>query len=380
MMRSIDFRDDAMRPLHVVHDARIEARPAPVISPSVLSWLKSHLFSSPFNAVISLALIYLLVRSMMAVLGWGVLHADWLGDNADACTSGGACWPFVFTRFGQLIYGFYPEMERWRVVSAFVLWLITVVWVLVPHLPMRRVLVPLMLIAMPVINLMLLHGGLLGLTEVPTRQWGGLMLTLVVATVGMIFAIPLGVLLALGRQSRMPLARSLCVLFIEFWRGIPMITVLFTAATIFPLFMPHNAETDKLLRALIGIVMFWSAYFAEVVRAGLQAVPKGQIEAGKALCLNYWKRNVLIVLPQALKLVIPGLVSTAIQLFKDTSLVTIIGLFDFLGVIKAGLTDPAWMGHAAEGYVFAALVYWLFCFSMSRYSMWLERHVDTGRC
>lgn len=365
---------------HSVRETHIEPRPAPVVSAGFGTWLRTHLFSTPVNSVISLVLLYAVVRSLWAVFSWALLNANWMGDSSAVCTSGGACWPFISTRIGQLVYGFYPEAERWRVGLAFIFWLVSIVWVLVPRMPKRMVVVPVALIAMPIINLILLRGGLFGLEPVLTRQWGGLMLTLTIATIGMLFAIPLGVLLALGRQSKMPLLHGFCVVFIELWRGIPMITVLFTASTIFPLFMPHgSAEGDKLLRALIGIMMFWSAYFAEVVRAGLQAVPNGQVEAGKALCLGYWKRNALIVLPQALKLVIPGLVSTAIQLFKDTSLVTIIGLFDFLGVIKTGLTDSAWMGYAAEGYAFAALVYWIFCFSMSRYSLWLEKRVDTGR-
>ena len=365
---------------HIVREEHISPRPAPVVESSVWHWLRSRLFSTPFNAIVSLVMLYLIVRGVWAIFSWAFPNANWLGDSAAACTSGGACWPFVSSRLGQLMYGFYPEAERWRIAVAFVIWLVSIVWILVPRMPKRMVVLPFALIGMPIVNLILLRGGVLGLESVLTRQWGGLMLTLTIATIGMLFAIPLGVLLALGRQSKMPLLHGLCVAFIELWRGIPMITVLFTASTIFPLFMPHgSAEGDKLLRALIGIVMFWSAYFAEIVRAGLQAIPNGQVEAGKALCLGYWRRNALIVLPQALKLVIPGLVSTAIQLFKDTSLVTIIGLFDFLGVIKTGLTDSAWMGYAAEGYVFAALIYWIFCFSMSRYSLWLERRVDTGR-
>ncbi|BBG31215.1 amino acid ABC transporter permease [Zymobacter palmae] len=377
MTRTIE---NSVTDTHIVRDDPIAPRPAPAAETGVGKWLRTRLFSSPINSVITLVLLYLVVRSVWAVFSWAFLNASWLGDSSAACTSGGACWPFVTSRIGQLVYGFYPEVERWRVAVAFVIWLLSVVWILVPRMPKRLLVLPFALIGMPIINLILLRGGVFGLESVLTRQWGGLMLTLTVATIGMLFAIPLGVLLALGRQSKMPLVHGFCVVFIELWRGIPMITVLFTASTIFPLFMPHgSAEGDKLLRALIGIVMFWSAYFAEVVRAGLQAVPNGQVEAGKALCLGYWKRNALIVLPQALKLVIPGLVSTAIQLFKDTSLVTIIGLFDFLGVIKAGLTDSAWMGYAAEGYAFAALIYWIFCFSMSRYSLWLERRVDTGR-
>lgn len=365
---------------HIVRDDPIAPRPAPAAETGVGKWLRTRLFSTPVNSVITLVLLYLVVRSLWAVFSWAFLHANWAGDSAAACTADGACWPFISTRIGQMIYGFYPEAERWRIGLAFVIWLVSIVWILVPRMPKRIKVLPFALMGMPIVNLILLRGGWFGLEPVLTRQWGGLMLTLTIATIGMLFAIPLGVLLALGRQSKMPLLHGFCVVFIELWRGIPMITVLFTASTIFPLLMPHgSAEGDKLLRALIGIVLFWSAYFAEIVRAGLQAVPNGQVEAGKSLCLGYWKRNGLIVLPQALKLVIPGLVSTAIQLFKDTSLVTIIGLFDFLGVIKTGLTDSAWMGYAAEGYVFAALIYWIFCFSMSRYSLWLERRVDTGR-
>lgn len=376
MTRIIDNASNA----HIVHDAHIPPRPAPIASISMLQWLRSRLFSSPVNSVITLVLLYCVVRGVWSIFSWAILHAHWAGDSSAACQVGGACWPFVSTRLGSLIYGFYPEGERWRIGLAAIIWLVSIVWILVPSMPKRRVLLPFALIGMPIVAGILLRGGIFGLAPVLTRQWGGLMLTLTIATVGLLFAIPFGVLLALGRQSKMPLMHGLCVAFIELWRGIPMITVLFTASTIFPLFMPNSsADGDKLVRALIGIVMFWSAYFAEVVRAGLQAIPNGQVEAGKALCLGYWRRNALIILPQALKLVIPGIVSTAIQLFKDTSLVVIIGLFDFLGVIKTGLTDSAWMGYAAEGYVFAALIYWIFCFSMSRYSLWLERRVDTGR-
>lgn len=373
------FVETAYTGAHIVHDDHIAPRPAPVAEKSVIHWFRSRLFSTPLNAIVTLVMLYVILRGVWAIFGWAFLHANWLGDSSAGCTSGGACWPFINSRFGQLMYGFYPAAERWRIAVAFVIWLISIVWILVPHMPKRKIVLPFALIGMPVVNLILLRGGVLGLEPVLTRQWGGLMLTLTISTIGMLLAIPLGVLLALGRQSKMPLLHGFCVAFIELWRGIPMITMLFAASTIFPLFMPHgSAEGDKLLRALIGIVLFCSTYFAEVVRSGLQAIPHGQIEAGKSLCLGYWRRNALIVLPQALKLVIPGLVNTAIQLFKDTSLVTMIGLFDFLGVIKTGLTDSAWMGYAAEGYVFAALIYWIFCFSMSRYSLWLERRVDTG--
>jgi general L-amino acid transport system permease protein len=234
------------------------------------------------------------------------------------------------------------------------------------------------LIIYPLLAYWLLHGGALGLSVVPTTRWGGLMLTLVIAAVGIAGALPLGIMLALGRRSEMPAIRVICVTFIEFWRGVPLITVLFMSSVMLPLFLPEGMSFDKLMRALIGVIMFQSAYIAEVVRGGLQAIPKGQYEAAAAMGLGYWRSMGLVILPQALKMVIPGIVNTFIALFKDTSLVIIIGLFDLLNSIKQATTDPAWLGMSTEGYVFAALVYWIFCFGMSRYSMHLERKLDTG--
>ena len=234
------------------------------------------------------------------------------------------------------------------------------------------------LLLYPLLAFWLLHGGFFGLEEVPTSRWGGLMLTLVIAAVGIAGALPLGILLALGRRSDLPAIRVLCVTFIEFWRGVPLITVLFMSSVMLPLFLPEGLSFDKLVRALIGVILFQSAYIAEVVRGGLQAIPKGQYEAAAAMGLGYWRMMGLVILPQALKLVIPGIVNTFIALFKDTSLVIIIGLFDLLNSIKQATSDPAWIGMATEGYVFAALVFWIFCFGMSRYSMRLERRLDTG--
>jgi general L-amino acid transport system permease protein len=230
----------------------------------------------------------------------------------------------------------------------------------------------------PVIAFYLFSGGVFGMEYVETSRWGGLTLTLVLASVGMAASLPLGILLALGRRSSMPIVKSLSVVFIEFWRGVPLITVLFMSSVMLPLFLPEGTHFDKLLRAMIGITLFQSAYMAEVVRGGLQAIPKGQYEAAQALGLSYWKTMGLIILPQALKLVIPGIVNTFIALFKDTTLVLIIGLFDMLAMIQAALADPNWLGYAIEGLLFAALVYWVFCFGMSRYSLALERKLHTG--
>jgi general L-amino acid transport system permease protein len=220
-----------------------------------------------------------------------------------------------------------------------------------------------------------------GLSTVETPLWGGLLVTLVVSYVGMAASLPLGILLALGRRSKMPIVRTLCVTFIEFWRGVPLITVLFMASVMLPLFLPPGVNFDKLLRALIGVALFSAAYMAEVVRGGLQAIPKGQYEAAQALGLGYWKMMRLVVLPQALKLVIPGIVNTFIGLFKDTSLVYIIGLFDLLGIVRLNFSDTSWASWQtpATGLVFAAFIFWLFCFSMSRYSQFVERRLNAGR-
>jgi len=217
-----------------------------------------------------------------------------------------------------------------------------------------------------------------GLTFVETAKWGGLFLTLVVAGTGIAASLPIGILFALGRRSDMPAIRSVSIAFIELWRGVPLITVLFMSSVMLPLFLPEGVNFDKLLRALIGVALFSAAYMAEVVRGGLQAIPKGQYEAAAAMGLGYWKMMRLVILPQALKLVIPGIVNTFIGLFKDTTLVLIIGLFDLLGIVQAATTDPQWLGMAVEGYIFTAFVFWIFCFSMSRYSMYIERKLHTG--
>jgi general L-amino acid transport system permease protein len=311
---------------------------------------------------------------------WTFLTSNLQGEDRDACTSGGACWVFIKMRFAQFMYGFYTIEERWRVDLTFALLVAGIVPMMFERMPGRKWLAIFVLFIFPVIAFFLLVGGSFGLPVVDTSKWGGLSLTLVIAIVGIVASLPIGVVLALGRRSDMPVVRSVCIVFIEFWRGVPLITVLFMASVMFPLLMPEGAGAtfDKLLRALIGVALFSAAYMAEVVRGGLQAIPKGQYEAAQALGLGYWKMMGLVVLPQALKLVIPGIVNTFIGLFKDTTLVLIIGLFDFLGIVQAAATNPEWLGFAVEGYVFCAFVYWMFCFSMSRYSMHLEHKLHTG--
>ena len=354
--------------------------PPPVSIVGPIGWLRRNLFSSPLNILLTLLTLYLLAVAVPPLLRWAVLNATWSGDTRDACQgAGGACWVFIRVHFDQFMYGFYPDAHRWRV-NLTVLLLIGSAAPLfmraVPnHIKLRLGLS--ILAFFPIIAFILLTGGF-GLAVVETSQWGGLLLTLVIAGVGMTAALPLGVLLALGRRSRLPAIQTLCVTFIEFWRGVPLITVLFMSSVMLPLFLPADMSFDKLLRALIGVSLFQAAYMAEVVRGGLQAIPKGQFEAAAALGLGFWKMMGLIVLPQALKLVIPGIVNTFIALFKDTSLVLIVGLFDLLNMVHNATTNPAWLGFSTEGYVFAAAVYWLFCFGMSRYSQSLEKRLHTG--
>ena len=352
--------------------------PPPRMSVGAVGWLKANLFSNWFNTLLTLFAIYLIWLIVPPLIQWAFIDATWSGSTRADCTSGGACWVFIQQRFGQFMYGFYPSELRWRVDATLWLAIVGAAPLFVPQMPRKAFYGLSFLVIYPVVAWCLLHGSVFGLSVVPTSRWGGLMLTLVIAYVGITGALPLGILLALGRRSNLPAIKVICVTFIEFWRGVPLITVLFMSSVMLPLFLPEGLSFDKLLRALIGVILFQSAYIAEVVRGGLQAIPKGQYEAAAAMGLGYWRMMGLVILPQALKLVIPGIVNVFIALFKDTSLVIIIGLFDLLNSIKQATTDPAWLGMATEGYVFAALVFWIFCFGMSRYSLHLERKLDTG--
>ncbi len=362
----------------IINDKKLPDLPPPVSSSGVVGWLRNNLFDTPLNSVLTLFIGYLLVVSLVPLVQWAFIDADWVGSSRDACTSGGACWVFISVRFDQFIYGFYPEAEHWRINLLFLLLAALLGAMIYEKTPKRGWIALFTLVVFPVIAYVLLLGGSFGLKEVETHKWGGLSLTLVLALVGIVASLPIGVMLALGRRSHMPIVRAFCTIFIEVWRGVPLITILFMASVMLPLFAPEEIDLDKLVRALIGITLFQSAYMAEVIRGGLQAIPKGQYEAADAMGLSYWKKMGLIILPQALKIVIPGIVNTFIALFKDTSLVLIIGLFDLLAIVQSALADPKWLGYSTEGYVFVAFVFWVFCFGMSRYSQYLEQKLHTG--
>ncbi len=349
---------------------------------SAMAWARENLFSSPFNTVLTLAALYLIWLVVPDLLDWAVFRATFTGLDRKACLGAdqGACWPFVTHNLDQFIYGHYPEEERWRVDTTFILGIAGLVPLMIPRAPWKRLNALYMLGFFPLAAFVLLSGGRSGLNPVDTSYWGGFMLTLVVAVTGIVLSLPLGIVLALGRRSRLPLIRLLSVIYIEFWRGVPLVTVLFMASVMLPLFLPQGVTFDKLLRCLIGVTLFSAAYMAEVVRGGLQAIPRGQQEAASALGLGYWQSMWFIVIPQALRHVIPGIVNTFIGLFKDTTLVLVVGLFDLFGMVQFQLSDARWSTPQTPttGYAFVAFVFWVCCFGMSRYSMSVEKRLKQG--
>ncbi|OAP34470.1 amino acid ABC transporter permease [Sinorhizobium glycinis] len=375
-----------------VRSAIIEASPAPALESGVISWLRKNLFATPKDTALTIISLLILAWLVPPAIQWLFIDAAWTGGGRGVCATisqggsqpegwSGACWAFVNAKFDQFVYGRYPLEERWRPAIVGILFVLFLVPMLIPKVPYKGLNAILLFIALPIIATILLPGGWFGIIYVETALWGGLMVTLALSFVGIAVSLPLGILLALGRRSDMPVIKMLCTVFIEMVRGVPLITVLFMASVMLPLFLPQGVTFDKFLRALIGVSLFASAYMAEVVRGGLQAIPKGQYEGADSLGLSYWQKMGLIVLPQALKLVIPGIVNTFIGLFKDTSLVSIIGMFDLLGIVRLNFTDTNWATAVTPltGLIFAGFVFWLFCFGMSRYSGFMERLLDKSQ-
>ena len=356
----------------------------PVTSHGILGWLRANLFNSIPNAIISVVLLVLLVQIFIGMVNWLFFDAVWGARDAqtgaltaDACReAGGFCYAFLREKIWLILFGTYPSAERWRPAISVILF-VALILISCDRRAWKPMLGLAWVVALVVLST-LMWGGVLGLQHVPNTNWGGLPLTLMLSVIGLVFAFPLSIVLALGRTSDLPAAKTICVGFIELVRGVPLITVLFMASVMFPLFLPTGITIDKLLRAQVAIILFAAAYLAEVVRGGLQAIPKGQYEAADALGLGYWQKMRLIILPQALKISIPPIVNTFIGFFKDTSLVIIIGLFDLLGTAKASLTDPAWRGFYKEAYLFIAVLYFSFCYFMSKYSQNLEKRLNTS--
>lgn len=422
----------------------------PVTETGIIGWVMKNLLSSWLSVILTVFGLYIIYLIVPVVVEFAIVNAIWVGKDGLDCRSIadggrvqdgqaiGACWPYVQAYFSQFIYGRYPLEERWRVDIAMFVGVVSLIPLLMPTLPYKRVNAIFLLGIYPFLVTILLTGGNIGIgngawwflailmalgagfvvfqakttqsiqissglkvvaaigaaiaivylalgfdygmLDVETPLWGGLLVTLVVAITGIVASFPIGIVLALGRRSEMPVARLVSVIFIEFWRGVPLITVLFMSSVMLPLFLPEGVQFDKLLRVLIGVTLFSAAYMAETVRGGLQAISRGQYEGAMALGLSFWQMMGLIVLPQALKLVIPGIVNAFIGLFKDTTLVLIVGLFDLLGQVQASFTDPVWSSPATShtGYFFAAMVFWIFCFGMSRYSIFMENLLHRG--
>jgi general L-amino acid transport system permease protein len=370
-----------------VRTAPAPTLPPPFASTGMIGWARANLFGTPLNAVLTVLIVLLFIWFVPPLVRFLLIDAVWTGSDREACLATaarpevGACWAFVREHLAFFTYGFYPIDGRWRVDIFFAMLGVGMGWMLWLDAPRRGLGALYFFGIFPIVSFFLLYGlPPLGLEIVDTGRWGGFMVTVVVAAVGIVFSLPLGILLALGRRSQMPAVKIVSVAFIEFVRGVPLVTVLFMASVMLPLFLPPGWPPDKLIRALVGVALFSSAYMAEVVRAGLQAIPKGQWEAASALGLGYWQTLRFVVLPPALRITIPNILNNYVSLFKDTTLVFFVGIYDFLKTIEASREDPTWATPvtSVSGYAFAALVYFVCCYSMSRYAAGIERRLAVG--
>ena len=348
-----------------------------------LDALNKNINTNNFNAALSLFIIFLLIFCIPPLLNWFIFDANISGNTKEACTGSGACWVYIKVWFNRFMYGMYPNVEQWRVNLSFAIVLIFSGMGFFMPAKYRKYLTFYYTVFLPVISFFLIYylisGGSFGLVWVETGAWGGLSLTFIVSFFCLIFCFPIGMMLALGRRSDLPTIKYSSLGFIEFWRGVPLITVLFMSAVMFPMFLPDGVYMDKLIRIIIAITLFEAAYVAEVIRGGLQALPRGQYDAAKSLGMGYWKLHLLVILPQALKLVIPGIANTFLALVKDTPLIFVVGLLELTGMLGLAKTNPEWLGFSMEGYVFAAIIFWIICYTMSRYSQNLELKYKTDK-
>ena len=357
----------------------IAARPAPINTEGPVAWVKTNLLADWKTSLATLVIGGMLLWLVPQILNWAVFKAVWVPDY-EACRADGvgACWGVIAEKYRFILFGRYPFEEQWRPLVATVL----LIGLLVASCMRKfwKVWLPLLWVVVLGVFFVLMHGNTMGLTQVDTDRWGGLPLTILLASLSLVMSFPLALLIALGRRSNLPAIRSFCTIYVELIRGVPLISVLFMASFMFPLFMPPGVKIDVLLRVLVGITLFAAAYSAEVIRGGLQAVPKGQVEAAATLGLSYWQTQRKIVLPQALAMVVPGIMNNFISTFKDTSLVTIVSLYELTGAMSLALnSDSNWRPFTIEGYIFIALIYFVFCFSMSRYSHWVETQVNKSK-
>jgi general L-amino acid transport system permease protein len=370
-------------PVYVREASEPEEAP-PVLSMGVMPWARANLFSSMGSTFVTFGCVALGAYLLPQLVAWATARAVWSAIDGTPCRQhqDGACWAFVFAKWDYLRFGSYPAPERWRVDMAEAIGAGLIIWLLWLNAPRRLWGAFLFFVVYPIVALILLRGSpLLGLPIVDTQLWGGIFVSLLTAVVGIVFSLPLGVLLALGRRSPLPAVRAASVVFIEFVRGVPFITILFMANNLLPLFVPEAWTPDRLVRPLAGIVIFSAAYMAEEVRGGLQSLGRGQYEAAMALGLNYVRVTALIIVPQALTLVVPGIVNNFIGLFMDTTLISVVGATDFLDAMNNAIKDPAWAGPTimVTGYVFAWIFYFCFSYGMARYSAHVERILAKAR-
>jgi len=348
-----------------------------------LDLINKNINTNHFNAILTLLIIFTIIKSTPPILSWFIIDANISGDTKEACTGSGACWTYIKIWLNRFIYGMYPNEFQWRINISFILLIALAFIGIIPSEKIKKFLTLYYVVIYPIIAFVLIYylisGGSFGLMWVETGAWGGLSLTFIVSFFCLIFCFPLGMFLALGRRSKLPTLRYISIGFIEFWRGVPLITVLFMSSVMFPMFLPEDFFMDKLVRVIIAISLFEAAYVAEVIRGGLQALPRGQYDAAKSLGMGYWKMHIFVILPQALKLVIPGIANTFLALVKDTPLIFVVGLLEIVGMLNLAKTNPKWLGFAMEGYVFAAIIFWIICYAMSRYSQNLEIKYKTER-
>ena len=348
-----------------------------------LDILNKNINTSNFNAALTLLIIFVIFKAIPPSLSWMILDANISGDTKEACTGTGACWTYIKVWFRRFMYGMYPNEQHWRINTAFLLVIGLGTFGLFATEKMKKFLALYYVVIYPIIAFLIIYylisGGYFGLEWIETGAWGGLSLTFIVSFFCLIFCFPLGMILALGRRSNLPAVRYISIGYIEFWRGVPLITVLFMSSVMFPMFLPEDFFMDKLVRVIIAITLFEAAYCAEVIRGGLQSLPRGQYDAAKSLGMGYWKMHIFVILPQALKLVIPGIANTFLALVKDTPLIFVVGLAELAGMLALAKTNPKWLGFAMEGYIFASIIFWIICYAMSKYSYNLEAKYKTER-
>ena len=348
-----------------------------------INFVNININNNNFNGFLSLCILYLIFLTIPPVMSWFFLDANFIGDSKDACTGSGACWTYIKVWMRRFVYGMYPNEEHWRINLSFFLVVVLGLMGIFARGQLKKFVTLYYVVIYPILAFLVIYflisGGSFNLVWVETGAWGGLSLTFIVSFFCLIFCFPVGMLLALGRRSSLPTISYFSICFIEFWRGVPLITVLFMSAVMFPMFLPADFFIDKLVRCIIAISLFEAAYVAEVIRGGLQALPRGQYEAAKSLGMGYWRMHIFVILPQALKLVIPGIANTFLALVKDTPLIFVVGLLEIVGMLNLAKTNPEWLGFAMEGYVFAAIIFWIICYAMSKYSYNLEQKYKTDR-